>query len=217
MSDKKNAIEEAYWDHTLTEGQPPVSVYALCKHNDFSEAEFYNAYASLHALENAFWASTVSEVVASIESDEEYASYDERQQLQAFYYTYFEHILAVRSRFLARFPRKPTPVLAKRLAKMQKTFVAFADPILGDCGQGLLDSIDLPLAEWIKPLQKKGSWLMFIYIVHFHLDDESEGFASTDALIEKSIDLLFEAKDSRVLESAVDWVRFMMGRKCSSC
>lgn len=208
MNTQKQTLEDAYWEFTLLHEGPPKSVFALCKHFKLKEADFYRQYASLDALENRFWESNLLAVTQAIEADEDYASYPNKQKLLAFYYTFFEHILPYRSRYLARFPRKLGSCTAKRLRLMENAFAEFIGTL--DVAEDAHGS--MPKLSGLQKLEKKGLWLHFLSVIRFYLGDESSAFADTDALIEKSVNLAWDVKEANVLNGAFDLLRFLKGR-----
>lgn len=214
MKLSKEAIDTAYWHTLLTHGKPPASVYALCHENEWSEADFYSHYSTLESIERNFWRDTVTDVVEVLEKDEDYPSYEPRQKVLAFCYTYFEHIRQYRSRFLKRFPRKPSLCALKALQKMETAYNDYLEKISQEnpSTDSETKSKDCKIRENLKPLEHKGYWVKFCLLIQFYLEDESDKFESTDALIEKSVNLIFDARDTQVLEGAVDLARFLAGR-----
>lgn len=217
MSEHKETIDAAYWDWVLTRDKSPRSVYALAKDAEWGEDDFFKIYPSLEAVESTFWADTVKATIDTLEADEEYPTYPPEQQLLAFYYTYIEHITRYRSRFLARFPKKPTACAFKQTAKMRKAFESFVEN-RGETPSGEAETapkMERKKCDWKVErgeLEGKAHWLQFMFILRFWLEDDSEGFEATDALIEKSVRFTTELKETRVLESAFDLGRFLVGR-----
>lgn len=208
MSDIKKNIDSLYWESILLEGDVFPSVYALCKKVPCEESEFYKHYASLESIEKHFWKNTVEEVVALLEKDEEFAAYAADQKWLSFLFTYMEHIRQYRSRFLARFPRKPNSCSCRDLEPMKKAVESFATKYI--------DAKELPglerckeLQEGLQHVEKKIFFTHFYAVLLYFLDDESAGFESTDALIEKSVKLAFELKNSSVLHTAFDLLKFL--------
>ncbi len=127
----RNDLQEAYWKHLLLKGERPKSVYALMDSLQREEAEFYESYASLEALESAYWQATVDETIAVLAADEDYAEYPADQKLLAFYFTYITHIQSSRSRFVGYFP-KPGMSMQHSLKGMQHSFKAYAKGIVSE-------------------------------------------------------------------------------------
>jgi len=185
---QKEKIEEAYWDAILVEGKVPETVYGLCKSIEIKEAEFYDHYASLEAIESAFWASGVEETLAILEKDKDVAEYDVNQKLLAFFYTYFAHIQAHRSRFVKHFP-----------CLLQN----------GLHCQGLAEG-HIADRKGLMKLYPHALFQHFKVIIHYYIKDQSEQFQDTDAFIEKTVKLAIESMGSGVLDSAIDTVRFLL-------
>ncbi len=53
---------------------------------------------------------------------------------------------------------------------------------------------------------------IFWYICDRNLNDSSEGFQDTDALIEKAINTFFDGTGTQFFDSALDLVKFLIRR-----
>lgn len=205
---QKEKIEEAYWDAILVEGKVPETVYGLCKSIEIKEAEFYDHYASLEAIESAFWASGVEETLAILEKDKDVAEYDVNQKLLAFFYTYFAHIQAHRSRFVKHFPCLLQNGLhcGVKQKSMETAFTSFAKELIQ---QGLAEG-HIADRKGLMKLYPHALFQHFKVIIHYYIKDQSEQFQDTDAFIEKTVKLAIESMGSGVLDSAIDTVRFLL-------
>ncbi len=200
-------LQDAYWKHLLIKGERPKSVYAFMDSLERSESEFYETYASLDALESAYWKATVEETIKVLGQDEDYAGYPADQKLLAFFFTYITHIQGDRSRFVGYFP-KPCIKVSDRLKGMKHSFQTYANEIVREgVEQGIF-------ADRKKLLEYYDQFIFmhFIAIIHFYIKDSSDNFQDTDAFIEKSSQLAFQSAASGVLESGFDFLRFMAGK-----
>jgi len=200
---------EAYRRHVLEHGSPPPSVFAFCQALEVEEEEFFRKFPSLEALEGEIWAERIQHVVATLEADEEYAEYPPRQKALAFFYTFIESILGQRSWFLARFPREYPASDPASLKAFREAFMEWARPVAKE------EAGDGPIASRLKA-DKVVARLLYAHfrsILKYYLEDDSRGFEKTDAYIEKSSRLFFDLADTRVPESAADFLRFLAGKK----
>lgn len=206
------SIRTAYIEHILEHGDAPASVFAFAKDIGISERTFFEHFASFEALERAIWGDTVDEVAKAVTSGDEWNDFTAREQMLAFFYAFSEAILDQRSFFLARFPRpagkSSAPYSSLRCtAKLRSRFREFAYPVL-DSGIG---SGELKQRGPIGDRYPRILTTLFLSVIHFNLSDESEGFARTDAFIEKSTHLAFDLMGAGVVDSALDLARFLGG------
>jgi hypothetical protein len=203
----QNDIQEAYWKHLLLTGERPKSVYAFMASMEREEAEFYESYTSLEAIESAYWQATVDNTIEVLEKDEDYAAYPADQKLLAFFFTYITHIQGNRSRFVGYFPEhcmsKPSS-----LKWMENSFKAYAKNIVSEGVQQEVFADRKKLLEYYD----RFIFMHFIAIIHFYIKDSSKDFQDTDAFIEKSCQFAFQSAAQGVLESGFDFVRFMAGK-----
>lgn len=210
MENTRERIEAAYWDRLLIHGDQFSSVYALCKEISIEEKEFYKFYASLEVIEKHFWKQTVDDVVELLEKDKDFQEYETEQKWLSFLYTFIEHIGQYRSRFLKRFPRKPSLCAAKRLKGAEDSLNDFVDRNveLSECSLRS-EKVGKEISEGIHCAEKKAFFAHFCLVVVFFLEDESNDFERTDAYIEKTGKLAFQLKDNSVLDSAFDLLKFL--------
>lgn len=200
-------LEQKYWHYLLTEGCRPKSVYAFTHSIEQEEGVFYQHYATFEALESTYWKRTVDETIEVLEADEDYASYPADQKLLAFYFTYFTHVQKHRSRLTEYFPKSGIATV-KTLHGMRESFRAFAKSIID---QGVEEGI---FADRKKLLEyyDRGMFEHFRVMIVFYIKDTSEDFQDTDAFIEKSVKFAIDGAASGVLESGLDFARFMIGK-----
>lgn len=208
MSDiSRTELEEKYWHFLLTEGCRPKSVYAFMHSIELEEGEFYKHYATMDALESGYWKSTVDETISVLEADEDYATYPADQKLLAFYYTYFTHVQKHRSRLTEFFPKIGITTV-KTLQGMRESYRAFAKNIVA---QGVQEGIFADRKK-LMDLYDRGMFEHFRMMIMFYIKDTSEDFQDTDAFIEKSVKFGIDGATSGVLESGLDFARFMVGK-----
>ncbi len=200
-------IQDAYWKYLLIQGERPKSVYAFMDSLEREESEFYKSFASMDALESAYWLTTVEDTITVLVEDADYAAYPADQKLLAFFYTYVAHIQKHRSRVVGYFP-KLCSGHQDRIKQMKHRFCSYANEIVAEGVQQGIFADRKKLLEYYEHF----IFMHFLAIIQFYIKDTSSDFQDTDAFIEKSSQLAFQSAASGVLESGFDFVRFMVGK-----
>jgi hypothetical protein len=60
-----------------------------------------------------------------------------------------------------------------------------------------------------KPVFSEGSWIQFLLILKFWMDDTSKSFEKTDIVIEKSVNTAVDIFNTKPLESLLDLGKFL--------
>lgn len=204
---EKNEIIDHYWKYLLTEGKHPKSVYAFAEMIGIDEAKFYEHFSSLKVIEKIYWESTVTDTIAVLEADDEFAEYPVDQKLLAFFFTYITHIQKNRSRFVHYFP-KMAMCDEKALKPMKHAFREFMKHIVASGVEEGTFADRKKLTESYDSLL----WMHLLAVIKFYLHDESDGFQDTDAFIEKSLKVGVQSAAHGVLDSGLDFLRFMAGK-----
>ena len=101
MAKKKSITQktlvELYMDYILEHNHAPKSIYSFSKHNGFEEAEFYTFFGNFESLEKSIFTQFFTNTIKTLESSKDYSTYDSRNQLLSFYFTFFENLTANRS------------------------------------------------------------------------------------------------------------------------
>jgi len=212
---KKKVISEkniitAYMKYTLEKGVRPASVYTFAKHMGIKESDFYKHFGSFEKTERAIFTAFFDNTMAVLKKNEEYQSFDAKNKLISFYYTFFEVLKANRSYVVFALNReKFNPMHQAALSDLKKLFIAFVDEIG-------IETIDLKQEKLEKAKSrgiKEGSWAQFLFILKFWLEDGSADFEKTDVLIEKAISTCFVLLDAATLSSVFDLGKFLYKEK----
>ena len=196
----------AYREYVLEHGNRPASVYKFCKDNGIEEQQFYEAFASLDALEGEIWAQLIRETRDTVEADEDYRGYPVRQKVLAFHYTLLEYASQQRSFMLERFPGlKPG---CRSLRRMENVFADYAENWIDEGTENGEIAKRRNVTSWYP----QAFTLVMLFVLDHWLKDESERFERTDALIEKGVTLVFDLIRTQALDSAFDLLRFFGGR-----
>ena len=199
----------SFWTHWLEEGERPKSVFKLCQIAGVSERDFYSQYGSLDALEKASWRQLVRDTIAKLESDAEYGTYNARQKLLAFYYTYFDIALEWRSRLLLAFPKFRVGFPPDNLKGFREAFIDWVKPVLKEA----VDTNEIAERKRINDRYPEAIFGMAWFLTDYNLMDESEGFQDTDALVEKTVNTFFDAAPTQVVDTGFDLLKFLIGRR----
>ena len=212
---KKKSITQSdligfYMDYVLMHDQKPKSVYAFSKENNFDEQKFYEFFGTFEALEQSIFKVFFDNTHAALEKSDDYQSFDARNKLLSFYYTFFENLTANRSYVVhALDGDKNTMKSLKLLSHLKKSFCNYIEN-LG------INLIDVP-QEQLEKIQNRGlkesAWFQLLVTLKFWLDDTSSSFEKTDIFIEKSVQASFDLIDVTPLKSLVDFGKFLYKEK----
>jgi hypothetical protein len=214
MAKKKNVtalqIITAYMDYVLNHGEQPKNVYAFAKDNNFDESKFYEFFSSFKVLEENIFTTFGTNTIEVLANSEEFASFDARNKLLSFYYTFFEQITANRSYVVHSLTAEKQQLKSLKLLKgLKKVFTDFVDTLD-------IKTLDLN-QERLENLQNRAinetAWLQFVMTMKFWLDDTSSSFDKTDQYIEKSVNASFDLIDNTPLKSIVDFGKFIFKEK----
>lgn len=206
----KLSITKMYMDYYLNNNEAPNSVYQFANANDFKEAEFYSYFGNFMAIEQYVFVSFYEQSISLLEKSEDYASFDARNKLLSFYFTFFELLTANRSFVLLLLKGKFNHwnTMAS-LAPLRKEFIKYIVSLD-------IETLELK-EERLEKFQEKSiqqsSWMQLLVTMKFWADDVSPSFEKTDVLIEKSINSGFDLLDVKPLKSLLDLGKFIFHEK----
>jgi hypothetical protein len=174
------------------------------------EAEFYTNFGSFEAIEKEIFKAFFSNTIETLSKSEEYSSFDSRNKLLSFYFTFFETLSANRSYILLA--QKNNSTSFKKLAvfsELKSEFTNFIDHLE-------IETVDLKEKK-ITQIQKKGiketAWMQLLITINFWMNDTSPSFEKTDIFIEKSVNTSFDIIDIKPLKSIIDLGKFIYKEK----
>ncbi len=207
---KADDIISLYMDYYLENGEAPKSVYHFAKVNNFEEKDFYQFFGSFEAIDNYVFKAFFDQTVKLLEKSEEYATFDPRNKLLSFYFTYFELLTANRSFVLSILDNGDPSMKSLRVLRELRT--AFTEYI----AELEIETLDLK-EEKLEKLKdkslKESSWTQFLVTLKFWMEDSSAGFEKTDMFIEKSVNTGFDLLDVKPLKSILDFGKFLFKEK----
>ncbi len=214
MAKKKNInkpdLISMYMDYVLEHNEDPKSVYKFSKDNNFDEALFYQSFTSFEAIKNEIFTVFLENTLGLLHKSEEFESFDARNQLLSFYYTFFEMLTANRSYVVYALKNQKNKLeVMKSLKGLKKGFTKFVDNLdieKLDVRQEKLENIqDKALSET--------AWLQLVVTIKFWLEDTSSAFEKTDLFIEKSVNASFDVINIAPIKSIIDLGKFLFKEK----
>nr|WP_321222489.1 TetR family transcriptional regulator C-terminal domain-containing protein [uncultured Psychroserpens sp.] len=205
-----NDIISFYMDFVLEHGEQPKTVYAFAKANNFEEQKFYEHFGSFEAVEKHVFVAFYHNTVSVLEKSEDYQSFDARNKLLSFYFTFFENLTANRSYVKYALEHHKNSLKGLSLLKdLKHAFTNYIEHLD-------IDLIDIK-QEQIDRIQRRGlketAWLQLLLTMKFWLDDTSPAFEKTDLFIEKSVNTSFDVLDVAPIRSLIDFGKFIFKEK----
>lgn len=206
----KNDIISWFMEYVLEHNEQPKSVFSFAKHNNFEEALFYQHFGSFEAVEAGVFKAFFENTHIVLEKSEDYQSFDARNRLLTFYYTFFENLTANRSYVVYALEGGKNQMKSiKALRELKKVFSEYIE----DLG---IETLDLK-QDRLEKIQERGikesAWFQLLVTMKFWLDDESPSFEKTDIFIEKSVKASFDLIDTTPLKSIIDFGKFIFKEK----
>lgn len=212
---KKKAISSAdiislYMDYVLEHNENPKSIYAFTKANNFEEQIFYTHFTSFEVIEKHVFKAFYDNSIHALNKSEDYQSFDARNKLLSFYFTFFENLTANRSYVVYVLDKHKNSLKGlSLLSELKKSFTEYINRLD-------IETIDIKQEQFEK-LQTKAlaesAWLQFMLTIKFWMDDTSPSFEKTDVFIEKSVNTSFDILNVAPLKSIIDFGKFIFKEK----
>ncbi|WP_159951388.1 TetR family transcriptional regulator C-terminal domain-containing protein [Polaribacter septentrionalilitoris] len=214
MARKKNITKDNiiswYMEFVLENNHQPKSVFSFAKENNFEESDFYKYYGSFEAVEESIFSEFFHHTTVVLQKSEDYETYDARNKLLSFYFTFFEILTANRSYVVYALENAKRDLKKlKSLQSLRNHYTQFVEDLN-------IERIELK-QETLEKIQntsiKETSWMHLLITMKFWLDDVSPSFEKTDIFIEKSINARFDVMDIKPLKSIIDFGKFILKEK----
>jgi hypothetical protein len=203
-------ITEIFMRYCLERNKKPESVYLFAQHLGITEKEFYNHFASIEAIEKGVFVNFHNHTLRLISQSDEMAVAGFKDNLLAYYYTFFELLTANRSYVVLALKEDKNRL--NGILKLKQLRTAFKTYIAEE-SLGYLKVKSERIRKVQQDALEEGAWIQFLVTLKFWLDDESLGFEKTDLFIEKSIRATFDLIDTTPLESVIDLGKFLIKEK----
>ena len=206
----KESIISLYMTYVLDNEKKPHTVYQFSKAHNFDEQEFYKFFASFDVLEkhvfNAFFENTLKALSKSVD----YTSFDARNKLLSFYYTFFENLSANRSYVIQSLENSKTSLKGLKLfSSLKDSFTQYIDELDIE----MIDVKQKQIQEIQRKALKESAWMQLLMTMKFWMDDSSAAFEKTDMFIEKSVNTSFDVLQVTPLKSVIDLGKFLFKEK----
>lgn len=203
-------IISKYMNSVLEKNEEPKNVFSFCKEQKIDETEFYTFFNSLDALKQEIWVKFFENAVATIQKEEAFESYSDKNKLLTLYFTLFEILSLNRSFVLFNLKENKEGLKnLKNLKQFRNHFKEFIVTIIEKDSSEIKDKV----AKVTKPIFAEGAWIQFLFLLKFWIEDTSKGFEKTDVLIEKSVNTVVDLLDTKPLESLFDLGKFLWKEK----
>ena len=212
---KKKLIDDTfiltkYMESVLEKDNEPKNVYKFCKENSIVESEFYTFYGSLEAVKNDVWIKFFENAILTIEKEEAFESYSDKNKLLTLFFTVFEILTLNRSYVL--FSLKENDKGLKNLSALKDFRNQFKEFVVSIIESNVEDNTG-KINKIAKPVFSEGAWIQFLFLLRFWMNDNSKSFEKTDVLIEKSVNTVVDLLDTKPLESLLDLGKFLWKEK----
>ncbi|MEO6346590.1 MAG: TetR family transcriptional regulator C-terminal domain-containing protein [Aquaticitalea sp.] len=214
MAKKKNIsakdIIAFYMDYVLEHGEQPKSVYMFSKANNFEESKFYDFFGSFEAIEKHVFRAFLNNTLVVLLKSEDYQTFDARNKLLSFYFTFFENLTANRSYVMYALSKHKNSMKGlSALSELKKGFTSYID----DLDIETLDIKEERLDKLQRRALRESAWLQLLLTMKFWMDDSSASFEKTDIFIEKSVNTSFDVLNIAPLRSIIDFGKFIFKEK----
>ncbi len=214
MAKKKNITDKniisLYMDYVLEHNMQPKTVYAFAKVNNFEEQKFYEYFISFQEVEEYIFKAFFDNTLGVLQKSRDYESFEARNKLLSFYFTFFEILTANRSYVIyALNQHKNMLHNLKLLSKLKQSFTHYIDSI----GIELIETKQDQLDKIQRNGLKETAWIQLLLTLKFWMDDTSASFEKTDVFIEKSVNTSFDMLDVVPLKSLIDFGKFIFKEK----
>jgi len=206
----KNDLISFYMDYVLEHNEQPKSVYSFSKANSFEESKFYEFFGSFEAIEKHVFKAFFDNTMVVLDKSEEYLSFDARNKLLSFYFTFFENLTANRSYVIYVLEQDKNSLKnSALLSGLKKSFFQYIKNLD-------IETIDIK-QEQLEKIQdralQESAWLQLMLTMKFWMDDTSASFEKTDIFIEKSVNTSFDVLNIAPLKSIIDFGKFIFKEK----
>ena len=203
-------IINGYIEFELLNGRKPHSVLELTKKLKITEPSFYKVFPNLEVLQQSIPLQAINATLVRLDDDAQYEEFSAREKILSVYFTLFEELEKNRSYFLYKYSD------VKNASHQFKDWSLFMDRMNERIEQILTEAKqteEIKDRPYIGNHYSKGYKLVFTYLFRVWLKDDSHGFSTTDAAIEKSVNLSFDMLGVSPLDSLIDFGKFALKTK----
>lgn len=199
-----------FMDDATISKELPTSIEEFVELHDINEDTFYTFFSSFKSLEKEIFSLFFENTINTLEKDEGYNSFNARNKVLSFYYTFFENLTVNRDYVVTtlKIEKKGLKPL-KKLSKLKNSFESYINSLDID----RLDFNQESIEKFQTKVLTKSAWFQLLTILKFWIEDTSDSYEKTDIFIEKSINTSFDLIDTKVLKSMLDLGKFIFKEK----
>ncbi len=206
----KEILIGLYMNYVLEHERMPKSVYKFSKDNEITEDQFYDYFGSFDGLKKGIWSQFYLNTMEMLNKSLEFEAFTPREKLLTFYYTFFELLSANRSYVLMALNESSDKLKnLEQLKSLRREIKSFAKELIQEGNE----SKNVQFLKQSETVFSEASWVQFLFILKFWMDDNSAKFESTDVAIEKSVNTVFDLFDNTPLERVLDLGKFLWKEK----
>ncbi|WP_456460826.1 TetR family transcriptional regulator C-terminal domain-containing protein [Reichenbachiella sp.] len=197
----KRDLINAYMQLILETEKNPASIFKFCKDINISENQFYEHFGSFENLEKGIWDEFIHQALTVISKSKEYQSFNKREKLLTFYFTFFEILTLNRSYILLTLKG---PLDIPQLELLRNSFQEYISSL-----SELKTEEEEPIKHYSSKAVEELAWAQFLVILRYWIKDDSARFEKTDVMIEKTINTTFDVVDTTPITSVIDYAKFL--------
>lgn len=206
----KDKIVSLYMEYALEHQQKPTNIYLFAKKSGITENEFYHFFGNLEIIEKEIFEIFFTKTMQLLDENPEYGTYDMKNKLLCFYFTFFELLTANRSFVvltLKQYQNQLKNVMI--LSELRKNFKRYVASIITNEFRTSTEKFQ----EFQEKTTTESFWFQLLLTLKFWMDDSSAKFEKTDIFIEKSVKVSFELMQVAPLYSLLDFGKFIFKEK----
>lgn len=203
-------IISLYMNDCLENNQNIKNVYVFCKNNHIEESVFYSFFGSLEAVKQSIWTKFFENAQTNIQNDQNFETYSNKNKFLSLYFTLFEILTLNRSYVI--FATQENKLDIKNIAQL-KQFRNLLKDFVVDIMETQTNEMATQINKIAKPFYAEGTWIQFLFILKFWINDTSKGFEKTDIVIEKSVNTVVDLLETKPLENLIDLGKFLWKEK----
>ncbi len=195
-----------FMDSVLENEAIPKSIYKFCKSNKIKEEEFYKYFGSFEGLQKAIWERFYDSTLSVMQKNEAFSAMTNQEKMLTFFFTFFENLTLNRSYVIFVLENDSNALESLgQLKTLRKRIKDFATELIDE---GNSDK-NLKVLKQSPQIFSEGTWIQFMFLIKFWMEDSSPDFEKTDIAIEKSVTTIFQVFDNSSLEKIIDFGRFL--------
>ncbi len=199
-------IQEYYKTYVTKHKDHPTDMYEFCSDYKINDVGFLKIYDDLHEVHYDIWKSFMTSTLEVLAEDDQFGTFSGREQLLAFYYTHVEVLKANRAFIQVDRHRMRVPIpLPRFMLGYKEAFMDFAKGLINYAMQ----TGEVADRKFLNQQYARGVWAQLYWLVQFWMKDDSKEFETTDAAIEKAVNLSLELVRPGPVDSIIDFAKFM--------